>query len=117
MSNYIDNKEFESKIKSYKAGDDAAESIIVSDLYLLSSNIIESFKFKFIEKEDALQECILLSYKKLQNFDPDRGAAFNYFTTMILNHLKQMYTKEKKHQEKVYSYFEHIRENLENQDE
>jgi len=70
---------------------------------LLITNIIESFKFK-IDKDDAKQECFLLILKTLKNFKPSKGSAFNYFTTVIVNNLKLLYTKNKKYQKKLEEY-------------
>ena len=72
---------------------------------VLISNIITGFSFN-LEEDDAKQECFVLILKTLKNFNPEMGNAFNYFTTIILNTLKLLYTKNKKYSEKLDAYTE-----------
>ncbi len=104
-SDYINNKEFEGLIKLYidstreskkKSKDKKpAEPIlcecIANYFYLLSDNIVRAFRFSLVDEEDAKQEAVLVCLKKIDKFDIERGKAFNYFTTMILNHYRQLY--------------------------
>jgi|TARA_A100000172_G_scaffold65595_1_gene45118 DNA-directed RNA polymerase specialized sigma subunit len=100
---YIDNKRFEEVIKQYKVDPKGSEDELFSMFDILVSNIITGFSFK-VDEDDAKQECFLLILKTLKNFDPERGNAFNYFTTIILNNLKLLYTKNKKYLEKIEAY-------------
>jgi len=102
---YIDNKEFERIILSYQNDPKTHEDALVSLFDLLITNIIESFKFK-VDSEDAKQDCFALVLKTVKNFKPRKGTAFNYFTTIIVNNLKLMYTKEKKYQQKIDNYID-----------
>ena len=104
-SYYIDNKRFEELIPLYLENNSEYETELISLFDLLITNILESFKFK-IDKDDAKQECFLLVLKTLKNFNPSRGSAFNYFTTVIVNNLKLIYTKNKKYAEKINDYIE-----------
>lgn len=47
-----------------------------------------------VEIEDAQQESILLLHKILMRVDAERGI-FNYFTTVVLNLLRQKYRESK----------------------
>lgn len=107
MSNkhYIDNKRFEELIKLYKKNPDVHENDLFEMFDILISNIITGFSFK-LEEEDAKQECFLLILKTLKNFNPEMGNAFNYFTTIILNNLKLLYTKNKKYNQKIDAYID-----------
>lgn len=100
---YIDNKEFERIILSYQQEPEKFEEEFVNLFDLLISNILESFKFN-VDKEDAKQECFLLVLKVAQNFRPKKGTAFNFFTTVIVNNLKLLYTKDKRYNEKIDNY-------------
>ena len=100
---YIDNKRFEELIPLYLKDNKQYETELISLFDLLITNILESFKFK-IDKDDAKQECFLLVLKTLKNFNPSRGSAFNYFTTVIVNNLKLIYTKNKKYEKKLEEY-------------
>ena len=104
-AHYLNNKEFEATIKNYLEYPSKYESELVEKMDLLISNIIFTFKFK-IDPDDAKQECFMLAFKILKNFDKERGSAFNYFTTVFVNNLKLMYTKNKKYREKIIRYQE-----------
>lgn len=102
---YIDNDRFEEIIPLYLQNTKKYEDELMELFDLLITNIIESFKFN-INKEDAKQECFLLILKTLKNFQPSKGSAFNYFTTVIVNNLKLLYTKNKKYEKKISDYQE-----------
>ena len=105
--NYIDNKRFEEVISLYKEDPKKHEDELIKLFDLLISNIIEGFKF-CVDKEDAKQDCFFLIIKTLKNFRGDRGSAFNYFTTVIVNNLKLIYTKNKKYRERLDQYIEDV---------
>ena len=100
---YIDNKKFEETIFNYLENPKEHEDELIGQLDLLITSILISFKFK-VEFDDAKQECFVLSLKVLKNFTREKGSAFNYFTTVIVNNLKLIYTKNKKYQEKIQQY-------------
>lgn len=102
---YINNKRFEEIIPLYLATPKEYEDELMGLFDLLITNILESFKFN-IDKEDAKQECFLLILKTLKNFQPSKGSAFNYFTTVIVNNAKLLYTKNKKYDLKLAEYQE-----------
>ena len=102
---YIDNTKFESLIKLYKQDPKGNEDELFGMFDLLISNIVTGFSFK-LDEDDAKQECFLLILKTLKNFNPEMGNAFNYFTTIIINNLKLLYTKNKKYCEKIDAYTE-----------
>jgi DNA-directed RNA polymerase specialized sigma24 family protein len=94
---YINNKDFESLIVKYLEDpeDDQIKEEITLCFYILSNAILQSFNFKLIDKEDALQEGVLVCLQKMERFNPERGKAFNWFTTIILNHYRQLYRTSK----------------------
>jgi|TARA_Y100000310_G_scaffold120174_1_gene118897 DNA-directed RNA polymerase specialized sigma24 family protein len=104
-NHYLDNTRFEEVIKGYMKTPDEYEDELVSLLDILITNILMSFKFK-VDFDDAKQECFMLVFKTLKNFKPTSGSAFNYFTTVIVNNLKLIYTKNKKYQKKLQDYRE-----------
>jgi DNA-directed RNA polymerase specialized sigma24 family protein len=121
---YLDNKRFEQlivlylkhdkknrKLKKPKPNPNEEELFALFDI--LISTILESFKFA-VDPDDAKQECFLLVIKKLRNFDPEHGSAFNYFTTVILNNLRLIYSKNKKYDKKIADLFEVRKDLLEN---
>jgi len=90
---YINNRDFELLIRNYleDQDDEDVKKEITLCFYLLSDTILRAFGFKLIDKEDALQEGVLVCLQKVDRFNPDRGKAFNWFTTIILNHYRQLY--------------------------
>jgi len=100
---YIDNEEFERIILLYKQDPENNEENLVCLFDLLINNIVESFKFD-VDADDAKQECFALVLKTVKNFTPKKGTAFNYFTTVIVNNLKLLYTREKKYNQKIENY-------------
>jgi DNA-directed RNA polymerase specialized sigma subunit len=104
-NHYIDNKRFEEIILLYQQDPETYEDDLVSLFDLLITNIIESFRFK-VDPDDAKQECFALVLKTVKNFKPRKGTAFNYFTTIIVNNLKLLYTRNKKYNQKIENYIE-----------
>jgi DNA-directed RNA polymerase specialized sigma subunit len=100
---YIDNKRFEKVILGYLDAPEEHEEELVELLDVLINNILMSFKFR-VDYDDAKQECFMLAFKTLKNFKPKSGSAFNYFTTVIVNNLKLLYTKDKKYAKKLQDY-------------
>ena len=103
MSYYIDNKRFEELIIQFKAGDKSNENELFDMFDMLIDRLMLSFKFN-VDFEEAKQECFLLILKVLKNFNKESGQAFNYFTTVILNNLRLLYSKRKKYNEKMEIY-------------
>ena len=106
MTNYINNIEFEELVANYLEDKDnkELESEIVNHFDKLIDNILVSFNFD-VDYEDAKQECFLLVFKILKNFNPENGKAFNYFTTVIINNLRLIYSKNKTYRKKLETYF------------
>jgi DNA-directed RNA polymerase specialized sigma24 family protein len=75
---------------------------------LLAKNIIKAFKFQLVDKDDALQEGVMICFEKLDRFDPVRGKAFNYCSTILLNLYKQMYRTAKNYNELKIKYHEYL---------
>lgn len=103
MANYIDNKKFEELIQEFKSGNKEHENDLFNMFDVLIDRLMMSFRFN-VDHEEAKQECFLLIIKVLNNFKRESGQAFNYFTTVILNNLRLIYTKNKKYNEKMEAY-------------
>ena len=104
-NHYIDNERFEEIIILYQKDPETYQDDLVSLFDLLITNIIESFRFK-VDPDDAKQECFALVLKTVKNFKPRKGTAFNYFTTIVVNNLKLMYTRNKKYNQKIENYID-----------
>ena len=105
MANYINNERFEQLILSATTYSlSCVEDELITQFDLLVDKILDSYNFA-IDRDDAKQDCLLLILKVLKNFDTSKGKAFNYFTTIIINNLNLIFTKEKTYQEKLKKYF------------
>jgi DNA-directed RNA polymerase specialized sigma subunit len=67
--------------------------------YILSENIANYAKFSGIDIDDAIQEGVLICFEKINRFDSRKGKAFNYMTTCILNHFRQLYRSARNYNE------------------
>jgi len=67
--------------------------------YILSENIANYAKFSGIDIDDAIQEGVLICFEKINRFDARKGKAFNYMTTCILNHFRQLYRSARNYNE------------------
>ena len=109
---YLNNERFEKVIASYKTHPATWEDELIENFELLIKNIFDGFKFQGVEFDDVKQDCFLLIFVKIKNFSPDKGTAFNFFTTVILNNIRLMYSKEKRQKEKVQAYLAKVKEQL-----
>jgi hypothetical protein len=109
---YLNNKAFEIIIERFINAkknvhhDQIEYNIAAKDLtdafYLLAENIIRAFNFQLIDKDDALQEGVMICFEKVGRFNPNyigkngqKAKAFNYLTTCCLNHYRQLYRTAK----------------------
>ena len=119
---YLNNHVFEAIIGKFKEtkdnlGEDspefsAARVELAEAFYLLAKNIIRAFRFQLVDRDDALQEGVLICFEKLHRFDPDKGRAFNFCTTIILNHYRQLYRTAKNYNELKVRYHAHLYEKM-----
>lgn len=115
---YLNNRVFEdvilrfNKAKRYrkkkKAEFDEVQLELASAFYILAKNIIRAYKFEMVDKDDALQEGVMICFEKLHRFDPKIGKAFNFCTTIILNHYRQLYRAAKNYNELKIKYHDHL---------
>ncbi len=108
--NYLDNKDLERTICQFIACSTVPNEYgphLISLFDVLIHNIYSSFKFK-VEYDDAAQDCFLVIFQILKNFDPSKSSAFNYFTTVIANELRRIYSKDKKYETRLTNYKAHL---------
>lgn len=95
-------------IKKNKVEYEKSQKELAEAFYLLADNIIRAFNFQLIEKDDALQDAVLICFDKLDRFDPERGKIFNYMSTCIINQCKQQYRSCKNYIELKRRFQDHI---------
>jgi DNA-directed RNA polymerase specialized sigma24 family protein len=113
---YLNNKVFEMIIARFNRAKkiknrhefESAQLELAEAFYLLAKNIIRAFRFQLVDKDDALQEGVMICFEKLHRFNPDKGRAFNFCTTIILNHYRQLYRTAKNYNELKIRYHEHL---------
>jgi len=86
---------------------DESQNQLASAFSTLSKNIIQCFKFYNVEPDDAIQEGVFICFEKIDRFDPAKGRAFNYMTTCVLNHFRQLWRSARNYNElkKKYHFF------------
>jgi len=68
---------------------------LATAFYTLSEHLVRYAKDIIVDCDDAVQEGVMICFEKIDRFHPDKGKAFNYMTTCILNHLRQIYRSNK----------------------
>ena len=111
---YLNNRTFETIINRFKVAKkninynpvefELAQMELAEAFYLLAKNIIRAFRFQLVDKDDALQEGVMICFEKLHRFNPEKGRAFNFCTTIILNHYRQLYRTAKNYKELKIRY-------------
>lgn len=94
---------------------DITQKNLAVAFYTLSENIVRYAKFNLIDPDDSIQEGVLICFEKLDRFDPRYGKAFNYMTTCILNHFKQLYRSARNYTELKKRYQDHISKEMQNE--
>lgn len=122
---YLNNKVFEGLIDGYKKTQksrvkkpsdfEKSQKVLAEAFYILAENIIRAFKFQMIDRDDMLQEGVMICFEKLNRFDPNfttangtKSKAFNYFTTCTLNHFRQLYRTAKNYKQLKERYYDFL---------
>jgi hypothetical protein len=122
---YLNNKVFEELISNFKKYHRVrkknpiefgkAEHQLAEAFYILADNIIRAFKFQLIDRDDMMQEGVMICFEKLNCFDPNyvtesgnKSKAFNYFTTCTLNHFRQLYRTAKNYKQLKERYYDFL---------
>lgn len=88
---------------------------LTTAFYILSENIVRYAKFNLIDQDDAVQEGVMICFDKIDRFDPIKGKAFNYMTTCVLNHFRQLYRTARSYNEFKKKYLDFIQLQTEQQ--
>jgi len=91
---------------------DESERLLAAAFYTLSENIVRYAKFNLIDQDDAIQEGVVICFEKIDRFNPDKGKAFNYMTTCILNHFRQLYRTARNYNELKKKYHDFLQQQL-----
>jgi hypothetical protein len=109
---FVDNKtSLEAKqdaLKSCKSIHEESKQKLATAFFTLSENIVRYAKFQLIDADDAVQEGVMICFDKIDRFDSRKGKAFNYMTTCILNHFRQLYRTARNYNELKKRYLNHV---------
>jgi hypothetical protein len=73
---------------------------LAKEFFTLAENIVRFRNFQKIDYDDAVQEGVFICFAKIERFDPSRGSkAFNFLTTCLIHHLRQIYRTNKNFEE------------------
>lgn len=87
---------------------DESQGQLAAAFYTLSENIVKYARFNLIDADDAVQEGVMICFEKIDRFDPRKGKAFNYMTTCILNHFRQLYRTARNYNELKKRYHDFL---------
>lgn len=107
-SNRIRLKEKESLLACATSDHEESKRKLAIAFFTLSENIVRYAKFQLIDADDAIQEGVMICFDKIDRFDSNKGKAFNYMTTCILNHFRQLYRTARNYNELKKRYLNHI---------
>lgn len=102
----LKNKE-ELYVITNKDHEEAKKHLAIA-FFTLSENIVRYAKFQLIDVDDAVQEGVMICFDKINRFDPRKGKAFNYMTTCILNHFRQLYRSARNYIELKKRYLNYV---------
>lgn len=93
--------------RSQESHYDSKQKLAIA-FFTLSENIVRYAKFQLIDADDAIQEGVMICFDKIDRFDSRKGKAFNYMTTCILNHFRQLYRTARNYNELKKKYLNHV---------
>ena len=106
---HVKKEQLEATLDQYKEAClnfKACQDRLAVAFYILSENIANYAKFSGIDIDDAIQEGVLICFEKVDRFNPNyrgksgqKAKAFNYMTTCILNHFRQLYRSARNYNE------------------
>jgi hypothetical protein len=79
---------------------------LANSFMTLSQHLVRYAKDIIVDPDDAVQEGVMICFEKIDRFDPNfvgkndqKAKAFNYMTTCVLNHFRQIYRTDKNYRE------------------
>lgn len=88
-------EEYEIKYNAANSEFINSQKELATAFYTLSEHLTRYAKDIIADTDDAIQEGVMICFEKIDRFNPDKGAAFNYMTTCVLNHYRQIYRVNK----------------------
>lgn len=117
MAEYLNNNKFTAAIIAYRSAVEAdaerrlrrkncpelpALTVAKAELWgminLLCDRLWQAKRTYRLDRDDAVQDAMIHAIEKLPNFDPAKGKAFVWFTTVILNFYRAEFNRRKDYQ-------------------
>lgn len=108
ISNKSQLKEKENLLENTLNEHEDSKQKLAIAFFTLAENIVRYAKFQLIDTDDAVQEGVMICFEKIDRFDFRKGKAFNYMTTCILNHYRQLYRTARNYNELKKRYLSHM---------
>lgn len=124
MSNFVDTNAFEKAVIKYKNKPTIKLGQKIAGHLLKMIENMESYTnvssgagiIKPITEEDVLmqktfenkKDCLIHLLENIEKYDENKGRAFNYFVTILMNYIRKAYQKRKKEVELREKYAEII---------
>lgn len=101
----IDEEEYENNNNKLKDIKDQ----LAKEFFILAQNIVRFTNYQSVDVDDAIQEGVYICFSRVERFDPSRGSkAFNFLTTCLIHHLRQIYRSNKNFIELKKKYCDHF---------
>ncbi len=92
LSLVFDNQAYEENNKKLKE----VQDYLAQEFFILAQNIVRFTNYQSVDVDDAIQEGVYICLSRVERFDPTRGSkAFNFLTTCLIHHLRQIYRSNK----------------------
>ena len=110
MKKLKSNASFEKMIADYRENPTVDTMRAVFDAFwTLANNIFTAVKFPGMEiafktKNSTIRDMVCLAFIKLPRYDATKGRAFNFFTTIMLGWLRQVYRTKRNYVELKAKY-------------
>lgn len=104
---FVSTGEFEQAVIAFQDKPTPETARNLSRIYkILAENILSCFgsKIEWTDRKQVVVECMRICFEKVARFDRNKGKAFNYFVTIMLGHMRQMYRSQKNYKELKQKY-------------
>lgn len=98
----MDNQHLEDSIKKHRLSEGEESLYAALELNNCFTNLVDGV-IKYakmpLDKDDMRQEGLIVCWEKLDRYNPNAGKAFNFFTTCVLGHFRQLYRSSRNYLE------------------
>ena len=98
-------------LKIYQNYPDAivAKHGLAKSLYWVAEQVVNYQSWWGFDKDDLLQECVLVGLEKAPKFNWHKDCSFSYFVTCMMGHARQLCRSARNYNELKEKYREHLK--------